>query len=228
MSDIGYHNLDLEKSRKRLEEARSYEDLSTIIVTPTRGEGIHHRVVNSWMGLMKPMNQKVYGPVFVEKKEVGAAYQAAIEMVLSNPELSTWQYILTLEEDNCPPPDGLLKLYESMNKYDAVEGLYWTKGEAGQPMCYGDPKSMPKNFIPQIPPIDKVKEYNGLGMGFTLFKLDMFKRLQPPWFRTVQENGHAFSQDLWFFDRAGREGFHFACDSRVKVGHFDANTNMMW
>ena len=37
--------------------------------------------------------------------------------------------MLTLEDDNLPPPDGLLRLYESIEAgpYDAVGGLYWTR-----------------------------------------------------------------------------------------------------
>lgn len=181
---------------------------------------------------MRPMNQKIFGPLFIEGKEVGAGYQAAVEMILGHPELSKWKYLLTIEEDNCPPPDGLLKLYENIDKFDCVAGLYWTKGEAGQPMIYGDVRSMPKNFIPQMPRPDTIQECNGLGMGFNLFKLDMFRKMKPPWFRTVQEvtqgGARAYTQDLWFFENAGREGFRFACDTRVKVGHYDAQSNMMW
>jgi len=133
----GFHNQDLDGSIERLENSKSYQDLSTIIICPTRGQ-IPAKVVQSWMGLMRPMNQKVIGPLFSIGMEVGSAYNTMIENILSNPELSTWKYILTIEEDNMPPADGLLKLYESMKEYDVVQGLYWTKGDAGQPMCFDD------------------------------------------------------------------------------------------
>ena len=151
----GYHNRDIDISANRLEEAKTYRDLSTIIICPTRGQ-IPAKVVQSWMGLMRPMNQKVIGPLFAIGMEVGAAYNSMIENIINNPELSKWKYILTIEEDNMPPADGLLKLYESMDQYDVVQGLYWTKGEGGQPMIYGDPKIVPKNFIPQKPIKDTV------------------------------------------------------------------------
>lgn len=232
MSDAGYHNLNFEQSVKRLEQAKSYQDLSTVWICPTPKGMISSKVVGTWIGLMRPMNQKVFGPIFIEGKEVGAAYQSAVEMILSHPELSTWKYMLTVEEDNCPPSDGLLKLYEGMTKFDCVGGLYWTKGEGGQPMCYGNPKSMPKNFIPQIPQPETLQECNGLGMGFNLFKIEMFKKLPSPWFRTVQEvtgaGARAYTQDLWFFEQAGRQGFRFACDTRIKVGHWDIQNKMMW
>lgn len=137
MPEIGQHNKDLDVSIARLKQSGTYKDLSTIIICPTRGM-IPAKVVQSWMGLMRPMNQKVIGPMFGIGMEVGESYNNMIQSILDNPELSTWKYILTIEEDNCPPADGLLKLYESMDKYDVVQGLYWTKGEGGQPMCFDD------------------------------------------------------------------------------------------
>ena len=145
-------------------------------------------------------------------------------MILGHPELKNWKYLLTLEEDNIPPPDGLLKLYEGIGKYDAIGGLYWTKGEGGMPMIYGDPKEMPRNYRPQVPQLDKVQECNGLGMGFTLFKISMFKKVEKPWFKTLQN----MTQDLFFFDKAAKDGFRFAVDNRVKVGHMDPTSGMIW
>jgi hypothetical protein len=229
---FGAHNLDLAGARERLQKARSYQDLSTVWFTPTRGMIPAKVVFESWLNFMAPMNQKFFR-MNLPQREVGDAYNWAVETILAHPELSKWKYLLTVEEDNAPPPDGVLKLYESMDKYDAVGGLYFTKGIAGQPMIYGDPSVMPKTFIPQIPVPDVIQPCNGLGMGFTLFKIAMFKKLPSPWFRTVQEynpgvGGATFTQDLWFFNNAGREGFKFASDNRVKVGHWDEVNQTMW
>ncbi|MDN5275541.1 MAG: hypothetical protein JWN33_190 [Candidatus Saccharibacteria bacterium] len=231
--NTGIHNASDYSSR--LEKEKTYRDLSTIIVCPTRGY-ISARIVQSWQGMIRPMNQKVIGPIFMEQMEVGEAYNQVIKMILENEELAKFKFILTLEEDNAPPADGLVKLYESIDDYDAVGGLYWTKGESGQPMCYGDPSVMPLNFIPQIPQPDTVTPCNGLGMGFTLFRIEMLKDSRfeyGNWFKTKQglnANGHAevFTQDLWFFQRARELGYKFACDSRVKVGHYDAENQIMW
>ncbi|MBI5400798.1 MAG: hypothetical protein HZB12_01635 [Candidatus Yonathbacteria bacterium] len=230
----GYHNQDQTSTNARLEKAKSYRDLSTIIICPTRGV-VPAKVVQSWMGLMRPMNQKVIGPLFAIGMEVGEAYNSMIEMILQNPELSKWKYILTIEEDNMPPPDGLLKLYEHMDDYDVVGGLYWTKGEGGQPMIYGDPSVTPLNFIPQMPRVDGIQPANGLGMGFHLFKLDMFKdeKIPRPWFKTVQEftpqaGAKMYTQDLYFYENAGKAGYKFACDTRVKVGHYDFANDIVW
>lgn len=231
----GIHNADLERSRARLVRGQTYQNLSTVWVTPIPEDPpmIPAKVVfQSWMNLMTPMNQMVFKLPMVGM-EVGDAYNKAVELILEHPMLSKARYMLTVEWDNLPPPDGLLKLYESMSKYDVVGGLYWTKGDCGQPMIYGDPKVMPRNFIPQVPIPDAVQPCNGLGMGFTLFKLSMFRKIPKPWFKTLQEydpagGARCATQDLYFFQNAAKEGFKFACDSRVKVGHLDVRSGEVW
>lgn len=227
----GYHNSN-PGTNARLDKSRSYQDLSTIIIAPIVGD-LSPVVVQSWMGLIKPMNQKVIGPIFAQGFEVGHAYNECIKNILLNPELSKWKYILTIEHDNLPPPDGLIRLYEDMEEYDVVGGLYWTKGEEGQPMIYGDPNVLPMNFTPQRPIPDSVQRANGLGMGFNLFKLDIFKKLPYPWFRTLNDfvpgqGVKMYTQDLYFYENAGKAGYKFACDTRVKVGHYDKTTNIIW
>jgi hypothetical protein len=210
-----------------------YRDLSTICIIPTRGV-IPAKVIQNWWGLMAPMNQK-FIRMFVTGMEVGAAYTTAIEQIIANPVLRSWKYILTLEEDNMPPPDGLLKLYEGMEQFDVVGGLYWTKGDMGQPMIYGDPNLPELNFIPQVPLPETIQQTNGLGMGFNLYKLDIFRdpRVPRPYFKTVQEfspyvGGRGYSQDLYFYENIKILGYKVACDTRIKVGHFDYENDIVW
>jgi len=234
----GLHNTKL-NSPARIAKEGFYKDLSTICIIPAI-DAIPARVVQSWLALIHPMNQK-YFPIFMIGMEVGAAYTQAIEMVLEHPEFKKWKYILTIESDNMPPPDGLLKLYESIEggvdgkKYDVVGSIYWTKGEGGQPMIYGDPEVMPRNFIPQIPKFDAVQPANGLGMGFNLYRISMFKdkKFKKPWFKTCQEyepgkGVKMYTQDLYFYEKAGSLGYKFACDTRVKTGHYDVQNNIIW
>jgi len=225
----GFHNSDLEKSRERLKKGKQYRDLSTVCVVPTRGM-ISARVVESWMGLLTPMNN-AFIRLFVQGMEVGDAYNIAVETCLEHPQLKEFKYLLTLEEDNLPPPDGLLKLFESIDEYAAVGGLYWTKGEGGMPMIYGDPRGI-LAFQPQQVQVDTIQECNGLGQGFTLFRMEVFREIEKPWFKTLNEwdpnKGVAVgTQDLYFFGNLRRAGHRVACDTRVKVGHIDGD-GMVW
>jgi hypothetical protein len=225
----GYHNNKNDQSR--LLVGKSYQDLSTICIIPSRGF-VAVPVVQNWMSMMTPMNQKFFR-IFVTNMEVADAYNKAIETILNDQELKTWKYVLTLEDDNLPPADGLIKLYQGTDLFDVIGSLYWTKGEEGQPMIYGDPRDPVLNFRPQIPLVDSLQPCYGLGMGFTLFKLDIFKKLQPPWFKTVQEcdptqGVKMYTQDLYFFEKLFYSGFKVACDTRIKVGHHDKEKDVIW
>ncbi len=204
-----------------------YRDLSTIWVTPTRGT-MATKLAFNWMGLCAGFNQGL-ARMCVVGYEVGAAYNNAIKEILSNPALAKFKYMVTIEEDNSLPPDGLLKLYESIQNYDAVGGLYWTKGPGGVPMIWGDAST--DTFVPQPPKPEAILPCNGLGMGFTLFKIEMFKHpgfVFGEWFKTVTDPGKVMTQDLYFFKKAKELGFKFAVDCRVRVGHYDINSDVVW
>lgn len=229
--NFGKNNSNLEESIKRVEKSKMYEDQSTIIICPTRGS-FPTRVVQSWMKLMRPMNQSVVGPIFAESMKVDVAYETLIEYILSNDYLNKFKYILTIEEDNLPPSDGLLRLYEGMSEYDVVGGLYWGKGDDGFPMIFGDPKD-PEDFKPQVPIANSLQQANGLGMGFNLFKLEMFKNIPQPWFKTIQEKNDvgidvAKTQDLYFYKNASKYGYKFACDTNILVGHYDSRNDIVY
>lgn len=228
---FGFHNQHLDQSIARLHRGQTYRDLSTVWIVPTRGV-VPCKVVSNMIGLMRPMNQQVCGPVFFEGDEVGVAYEKAFQWVLAEPAFAQYKYILTTEEDNLLPADALLKLIESIGGYDCIAGLYFTKGPEGQPMIYGDPQTMPKNFVPQLPIPDTVQPCNGLGMGANLWKIESLRKklkdLPHPWFKTIQENGRAFTQDLWFYQEAAKFGFRVACNTAIKVGHLDVTSGMVW
>lgn len=182
---------------------------------------------------MIPMNQK-FTRIIIKGMEVAEAYNTAVETILNHPELKNWKYMLTLEEDNMPPPDGLLKLYENVEDYAVIGGLYWTKGEGGQPMIYGDPRGI-FSFIPQVPIPDTIQECNGLGMGFNLWNLNIFRdpKFEKPWFKTVQswspeEGGKMYTQDLYAYEKIRKLGYKVACDTRVKVGHYSIEEDFVW
>jgi hypothetical protein len=231
----GAQNADLKKANERLTQAKSYQNLSTVIVTPTRGgRSLSPRWVSSMQGLMAAMNQQRIGPIFVSGMEVGAAFNSAVEMILASPVLSKFKFLFTLEDDNLCQPDCLLRLYESIGKYDVVGSLYWTKGiEYSQPMIYGNPDESPLNFVPQAVQPNTVQRCNGTGMGATLFKMDLFRKIPAPWFETKQEwnpntGSKAYTQDLNFYEKVCRMGGKIAVDTRVKTGHYDVENDMVY
>lgn len=231
----GYHNMDLGATVVRLDKAAQWKDLSCVIISPVSSkQGIPPRVVMSWMNLIKPPNNRSTHMMPTDM-EVGAAYSSAIDLILMNPDLSKWKYILCLEHDNAPPQDGLVRLLQQMEahpEFAAIGGLYFTKGELGCAQIWGAPRE-PTNFRPQLPdPFGGLVECCGTGMGFTVFRLATFldKRLRKPWFKTVNgsEGQGVGTQDLYFWGDARKHGYRCAVDCSIRVGHYDSANDFMW
>lgn len=219
----------------------TYKNSSTVIIIPS-ARPVPHKVIQSWLGLLAPMNQK-RAILFTTGNEVGAGYNAMIAEILKNPELQKWKYVMTLEDDNIPPPDAHIRLLESIEwgNYDAVSGLYFTKGEHNMPMAYGDPAEFARTGVLDFKPRDvrtalasgQIMPVNGIAMGCGLWKMDLFREFAPPWYVTVNDvvegkGAQCFTQDLWFCERAVRAGKRFAVDMRVKVGHMDPATGIIY
>lgn len=225
----------------------TYRDCSTVVIVPTRGTpwepSLPPRFVSALQGLLVPMNQP-RSLLFSCGHEVGKAYNETIKLVLNTPGMK-FKYVLTVEDDNLPPPDGHVRLLESIHEHhlDAVSGLYFTKSDAARPMAFGDPERFATTGMLEFLPRDvrqavaerKILPVNGLAMGFTLWRLDLFREIEPPWFVTAQECGpdsggftKNFTQDLDFCLKARLKGKRFAVDCRVKVGHLDKETGEVY
>ena len=229
----GQHNDDLTATITRLSADRSYKDLSTIIIVPAFDK-VPTKAVAAWWNLYAPPNQKLY-KLFALGMEVGDAYSRTIEGILANPELSSCRYILCLEHDNIPPPDGLVRLLaraEDHPEFAAIGGLYFTKGPGGVAQIWGDAKDPILNYRPQRPIPGQLVECCGTGMGFTLFRMDIFKdpKVRRPWFKTTNgATGEGMqTQDLYAWGDFRKHGYRCAIDCSVLVGHYDCAADFTW
>lgn len=231
--DYGRHNADLLNETSRIIEGATWKKQRIIVLIPSSAM-ISAKVALSHWNLMFPPNQAVYRMLCLGM-EVGHAYNQAIESIITHPDLSQWEYILTIEQDNVPPPDGVLKLIEAMDSHpelDCIGGLYWTKGEGGVPQIWGDINDPILNFRPQPPKPGELVECCGVGMGFNLWRLNMFKdeKLRRPFFKTLtgMEGQGIGTQDLYFWNDARKYGYRCAVDCRVLVGHYDIDSDVIW
>lgn len=234
MQDFGgRHAGDLSATRARLLKGASWKKQRVVMLIPA-GDSIPAKVYLAHLNLIFPPNQGV-ARILAQGMEVGDAYSTALEQVLAHPDLSQWEYLLTIEHDNAPPPDGVVRLVEQMEQhpeYACVGGLYFTKGEGGVAQIWGDPRDPVLNFRPQVPVPGQLVECCGTGMGFNLWRLSMFRdpRLRRPWFKTLngREGQGVGTQDLYFWGDARKYGYRCAIDCAVTVGHFDQATDTMW
>jgi hypothetical protein len=232
----GYHNSDLDKTSARLMQGGSWKRQRVVVVMPA-AKDISAKVVLTWLNLGFPPNNGVLR-ILALGMEVGVAYSTAVENIISHPDFNNWEFILCLEHDNAPPPDGVIKLIETLEEHKelaAVGGLYFTKGEGGVAQIWGDPRDPVTNYRPQVPIMNGLQECCGTGMGFTLFRTEIFKdkRLRRPWFKTLGVPGEKdwqgiATQDLYFWGDARKFGYRCAIDTRVRVGHYDKDNDKMW
>ena len=229
--ETGIHNQDLTKSTQRIIKGASWKKQRVAMLIPA-GEMIPTKVYLSHCGLIFPPNQASHRMAAIGM-EVGEAFSDSIEQIISHPELGQWEYLLTIEHDNIPPADGLLKLIKRMEEHPefaCIGGLYWTKGEGGVPQIWGDPKDPVLNFRPQPPVAGQLIECCGTGMGFNLWRISMFKdpKLRKPWFKTIASKDGVGTQDLYFWGDARKHGYRCAIDCDVLVGHYDHTTDTTW
>lgn len=218
----GAHNASPGTSARLLKGA-SWKKQRIVVIIPA-GDSIPAKVALSHWNLAFPPNNGVVR-ILAQGMEVGDAYTTAIEQVLAHPELSKWEYILTLEHDNMPPADGVIKLVERLEEhkeYDCIGGLYFTKGPGGVAQIWGDTRDAVMNFRPQMPVENALVPCYGTGMGFNLWRISMFKdpNLRKPWFKTQTKDGVS-TQDLYFWADAQKNGHRCAVDCSIKVGHYD-------
>lgn len=224
--DPGVHNADLEKSSARILGEGLWKRQRVITILPAN-DTIPTKVALAHWSLAFPPNNGVHRMLAIGQ-EVGEAYSNCISEILNHPDLSNWEYILTIEHDNIPPGDGVVKLIKRMEahpEFACIGGLYWCKGPDGPPHIWGDPRDAQINYRPQPPVPGKLVECCGTSMGFNLWRLSMFKdpRLPRPWFRTKNGmNGEGVgTQDLVFWGEARKLGYRCAVDCDVLVGHYD-------
>lgn len=230
--DPGYNNREQERTIQRLAKQGAYKDQSTVIIIPALNT-VATKAAASWLNMYSPPNQRV-ARLFAQGMEVGEAYSQTIETVLNHPELGKYRYILTIEADNTVPPDGFIKLLKQMEDHpelSCIGGLYYTKAAQtddvwSQPQIWGDPSDPVLNFRPQVPRAGELQECCGTGMGFNLWRMDMFRdeNLRRPWFKTTASVGEGcYTQDLYFWTDARKHGYRCAIDNSILVGHVDGN-----
>lgn len=220
----GKLNGDMVNTRARLMKGGSWKRQRVILILPADSM-IPAKVALSHWNLIFPPNNGVVR-ILAQGMEVGDAYSQAIEQMLAHPELKDWEYLLTIEHDNLPPQDGVIKLIETLEEHpelSCVSGLYFTKGEGGCAQIWGDPSDPLPNFRPQVPKPEALVECCGTGMGFAVWRISMFKdaRLPRPLFKTKKDITGCGTQDLMFWSNARKYGYRCAVDCRVKVGHID-------
>lgn len=127
-------------------------------------------------------------------------------------------YIFTVEDDTFPPPDALLRLKD--HNTDIV-GAWYPKRV---PTIEGAPITLVNNKREALKADDQIHEVYTLPMGCTLFKTDIFRKIDYPWFVTTPN----LTQDSFFSELARQAGYKLICDTSIRCKHIDRITGEIY
>ena len=131
-------------------------------------------------------------------------------------------HLMCIEDDTFPPLDAIERLLA--HDEDIVCGWYpkrQTGKRVGVPIILNDGKRQT---------LDDPDGHTGLvelytaPMGCTLIKVDVFKKIEMPWFVTTGQ----LTQDSFFSQKARDAGYTLWCDTSIRCDHIDRDTGIVY
>lgn len=129
-------------------------------------------------------------------------------------------YLLMLDDDMIVPHDLIHKLLA--HDKDVVGALYWQRGGSFHPVLM---RSMPlpeggfhSSFYASNDPVicnPGLHEVDIIGGGCMFFKMDVFRKLMPPYFWWE----HHLGTDIAICTRLREAGVKIYCDTSIELGH---------
>ncbi len=164
-------------------------------------------------------------PISPDSLEVGEARNRCVEIAL---ELGV-EWIFFVDYDVAPPANALVKLLSL--DVPIAAGVYNSKEVPSYPLIYvkgweGAFQDWEKG--------DLIKA-DGIGMGCTLIHMDVFRKIEKPWFKTVPgystENYSILpnmTEDIYFCNKAKDAGYDIIVDTSIQAMHVDWNSAVMY
>ena len=136
-------------------------------------------------------------------------------------------HILWRDDDVLVPPDALVKAFA--RNADIVGGLVYTKNNVPQPLIM---RRDTNGYVQDWEWGDLVP-CEGMGFGFTLMKIDCFKKVKAPWFEEKREavdfdQTIITTEDLTLMYRMVDAGCSCYCDTTISCTHVDWNTGIRY
>lgn len=208
-----------------------YPHQTTLVVgLPITGRPLPPQITFCYAQLTPPMNYNVrhiqiqQRPIDVARCEMA---QAAIE----------WKakYLFFMDEDVAVPSHALKQLIFHMEHHDdwaVIGGVYVIKDDTGNtaPMVFRGAGTGP--FWRWH--LGEVFEVTGIAMGCTLIRVEAFKDIKKPYFKTIDDTdaaldavnfGSRWTEDLYFCDKLNKtKKWKIMADGGIVPDHLDMKT----
>ena len=181
--------------------------------------------VANLFGQQVPIHTSVYH-FFPINMEIAAARNAAVKVAMEK----DCEYLFFRDYDTMAPVNALSILIA--RQLDVVGGLYYSKTRPPYPLMFVDGR-------PQLHHTDgALVKVEALGMGCTLIKTDVLRKLGPPWFKTGNKSEQfsdmgvsnvAHTEDTYFCKRIREElGIFPYVDTGIRCTHKDIKTGVRY
>lgn len=184
--------------------------MKTLIAIPTSRD-IDIQCAASLIGMKRKGKIGVFAP---RSYSIDASRNLIVDFAIEH----KFDYILWADSDMIFPKDTFLKLMK--HEKDIVSGVYAYK-------LLNNKNAVAKRFAPgkedfyEDIPLKEIREENklikvdGVGFGCVLTKVDIFKKIEKPWFVYDPEMG----EDIYFCRKAQFAGYKIFLDTSIKCGH---------
>lgn len=154
------------------------------------------------------------------------------------------KYLFFIDEDVTPPPHAVRQLIFHLEHYPnaaVAGGIYCHKSPPSYPMVFrGNGAGSYWDWK-----LGEVFDCSGLGCGCMMIRVDVFKTLPEPWFKTVDSTdafldginqGEMWTEDLYFCDKVTKakgegvpeKGWMILADGGLLPNHWDAKTGVAY
>jgi hypothetical protein len=210
-----------------MENQKPITQIGLVVALPTRGKKIAFEWAICFGAQNYPVNLHRW-IVPVKGKPIDEARTKIAEFALKEKA----KYVWFLDDDVTVPFFGARRLIYDLEQADddvmVAGGIYPTKEIPAAPLVFKQHGTGPFWKWKK----GEVFECSGIGTGCMLVKTEVFTKLSPPWFKTVDiahTNGQTSSEtqtdDLYFCDRVIEAGYKILADGNVLGIHWDYQTD---
>lgn len=150
------------------------------------------------------------------QRDVRTYRQAARQGIVESALQVGATHILMLDDDHTFTGKDFAKLWAAMQSDPSnvcLSALYYTRGLPTAPCMF---KRTSRGTVPiMYYPNDAIIPVDVVGFGFVLFSVEVFKRINGPWFNLAM----GFGEDAAFCERLLLTGFQPKVHTGVKIGH---------
>lgn len=191
---------------------------------PTLGRPVHPDWALATKSIGPPINYNAQ-IMRISGQEIAIARNGFAQAAMDN----NCEYLFLVGDDTQAPAHALMQLIYRMEhdpELGVVGGVYCAKADPTFPLVFrGNGGGAYWDW--------SIGEYfwvTGIGMDCTLIRTEVFRDLEPPYFKTIREVGsldgnasaESWTEDLWFCDRVRKEtNWKIYADSMVMCLHWN-------